>query len=123
MQSFRQFLEMKDDPCWDGYEMIGKKKKGGKEVPNCVKKESLEEGADAYFKVGVNTNHSDAKKMHAKLMKMLSDGAGKETETLAKNLKDATNAVERNYGDRKTVTKYGQAVSLAKDHLESKGVK
>jgi len=27
------------DPCWKGYEMIGMKKKGGKEVPNCVKKE------------------------------------------------------------------------------------
>jgi hypothetical protein len=32
------------DPCWEGYEMIGKKKKNGKEVPNCVptKKASLE---------------------------------------------------------------------------------
>jgi hypothetical protein len=27
-----------EDPCWDGYEMIGKKKKDGKEVPNCVPK-------------------------------------------------------------------------------------
>ena len=24
------------DPCWSGYEMIGKKKKNGHEVPNCV---------------------------------------------------------------------------------------
>lgn len=32
--------KMKDeDPCWDGYEMIGKKKKNGREVPNCVRKE------------------------------------------------------------------------------------
>jgi hypothetical protein len=28
-----------EDPCWKGYEMIGKKNKGGKEVPNCVPKE------------------------------------------------------------------------------------
>jgi hypothetical protein len=28
--------KMKNDPCWSGYEMIGKKKKGGREVPNCV---------------------------------------------------------------------------------------
>jgi hypothetical protein len=27
-----------EDPCWDGYEMVGKKKKDGKEVPNCVPK-------------------------------------------------------------------------------------
>jgi hypothetical protein len=29
----------KKDPCWSGYEMVGMKKKGGKEVPNCVPKE------------------------------------------------------------------------------------
>ena len=28
--------------CWDGYEAKGTKKKGGKEVPNCVKKEEAE---------------------------------------------------------------------------------
>jgi LysM repeat protein len=32
----QQVSEMKDDPCWKGYEMIGKKKKNGKKVPNCV---------------------------------------------------------------------------------------
>ena len=26
----------KADPCWDGYEQVGTKKKGGKTVPNCV---------------------------------------------------------------------------------------
>lgn len=26
----------KDDPCWDGYEQVGMKEKGGREVPNCV---------------------------------------------------------------------------------------
>ena len=29
------------DTCWDGYEAKGTKKKGGKLVPNCVKKESF----------------------------------------------------------------------------------
>ena len=29
----------KKDPCWKGYEMVGKKMKGGREVPNCVPKE------------------------------------------------------------------------------------
>ena len=27
-----------EDPCWSGYQMVGTKKKGGKEVPNCVPK-------------------------------------------------------------------------------------
>jgi hypothetical protein len=32
-----EFAEkMKDDPCWKNYEMVGKKKKGGRTVPNCV---------------------------------------------------------------------------------------
>jgi len=26
----------KKGPCWEGYEMIGMKKKGGRKVPNCV---------------------------------------------------------------------------------------
>ena len=26
----------KQDPCWEGYEKEGMKKKGGKLVPNCV---------------------------------------------------------------------------------------
>lgn len=37
--------KMKDtDPCWTGYEMIGTKKKNGKEVPNCVP--SVKEGIE-----------------------------------------------------------------------------
>ena len=30
--------------CWDGYKASGTKNKGGKEVPNCVKEEEVEEG-------------------------------------------------------------------------------
>lgn len=29
-------LNETSNPCWKGYEMVGTKKKGGKEVPNCV---------------------------------------------------------------------------------------
>lgn len=35
-----------EDPCWKGYEMVGTKKKGGKEVPNCVPKEETEFNED-----------------------------------------------------------------------------
>ncbi len=34
------------DPCWKGYEQIGMKDKGGKEVPNCVPKKS-----SSYFSI------------------------------------------------------------------------
>lgn len=41
MKKFTAFIDearrMKGkDPCWDGYHMVGTKKKNGKEVPNCV---------------------------------------------------------------------------------------
>lgn len=39
-----------EDPCWDNYEMVGTKKKNGREVPNCVPKNEeveLEEGSMA----------------------------------------------------------------------------
>ena len=32
-----------DDPCWGGYVQLGTKKKNGKEVPNCVPMESVNE--------------------------------------------------------------------------------
>ena len=40
IKNFKNIKEEKkmkgEDPCWKGYEMVGKKKKNGKEVPNCV---------------------------------------------------------------------------------------
>ena len=36
----------KDNPCWKGYKPVGTKKKGGKTVPNCVPKESIEDDSD-----------------------------------------------------------------------------
>ena len=31
-----KLTEEDNNPCWDGYEMIGMKEKNGQEVPNCV---------------------------------------------------------------------------------------
>lgn len=39
----------KDNPCWKGYHPVGTKKKGGKTVPNCVPKESVEEEYNAEY--------------------------------------------------------------------------
>ena len=42
----REEKKMKgSDPCWKGYQMVGTKKKGGREVPNCVPEETqIQEG-------------------------------------------------------------------------------
>jgi len=37
------------DTCWDGYKAKGTKKKNGKEVPNCVKEDELEEAKKGLY--------------------------------------------------------------------------
>lgn len=36
LEEAKKKITKKEDPCWSGYHMVGTKKKGGKEVPNCV---------------------------------------------------------------------------------------
>ena len=36
----KKFKVFEKDPCWDGYQQIGMKKKGGKKVPNCIPEEA-----------------------------------------------------------------------------------
>jgi hypothetical protein len=36
LEEAKKKISAGDDPCWKGYKMVGTKKKGGKEVPNCV---------------------------------------------------------------------------------------
>ena len=38
IKDYFALAEAKKDPCWKNYKQIGMKKKGGKEVPNCVPK-------------------------------------------------------------------------------------
>ena len=45
-----------ENPCWKGYKQVGKKKKGGKEVPNCVpvKEENIDEAVRLQAQTGNN---------------------------------------------------------------------
>lgn len=45
MIGFREFVETKEDPCWDGYQQYGMKDKNGKKVPNCIPKEEYKSDA------------------------------------------------------------------------------
>ena len=61
-----------DDPCWKGYEMVGMKKKDGKEVPNCVpKNESVTEAKFGYKDSTASyiKNHKDEYKVAEKMNK------------------------------------------------------
>jgi len=43
-------LKEMENPCWKGYEMVGTKKKDGKEVPNCVPvKEDIDSDDDVNY--------------------------------------------------------------------------
>ena len=56
-----------DDPCWKGYEMVGTKKKGGKEVPNCVPVKEEKEDDDDDVTSGSTTLEKLAKKHNVHL--------------------------------------------------------
>ena len=53
MKSFSSFAKDKtkkeDGPCWKSHKQVGMKKKGGKLVPNCVPKESIDLGFSAFL--------------------------------------------------------------------------
>ena len=51
MITFKAYLEeVKKDPCWSGYQMIGMKNKNGKKVPNCVPVKEDEDLDEATYK-------------------------------------------------------------------------
>lgn len=39
----QEIFERRDDPCWKGYRQLGMKKKNGKDVPNCIPEEEVDE--------------------------------------------------------------------------------
>lgn len=43
-----------EDPCWEGYEMVGWKNKNGKRVPNCVPRNRTKKSADDRFEIVEN---------------------------------------------------------------------
>jgi len=58
----KSFIDIYSEDCWDGYKQVGMKKKGGKDVPNCVPEENGagDEGTDKLKKKYVkDTPHMD----------------------------------------------------------------
>ena len=61
MEHVEEFVEAKgldksaDDQCWDDYVQLGMKKKGKKEVPNCVPKESIDASKPSNREHGTST--------------------------------------------------------------------
>lgn len=101
-----------EDPCWEGYEMVGWKMKNGKKVPNCVPKESLarEENLESYAdypdsvknnaKRGIRKNERGGNKCGTQTGKVraqqLADGEAISVETI-KRMYSFLSRHERNY--------------------------
>lgn len=52
-------LKDADDPCEDGYVMVGTKMKDGKKVPNCVPEDSVNASADELIDLGEEINEEE----------------------------------------------------------------
>lgn len=100
---------MKNDPCWKNYEMIGKKKKNGRTVPNCVKKESfsfaewlaLEEDEKPYDGYDPDKNHPEGG-LKPSYAKKLGIHAGIETKREAERSGGVDNMSEKTKARRKS---------------------
>jgi hypothetical protein len=131
-EAFEMFLlgeVSESDPCWDDYEMVGMKKKNGKEVPNCVPKEEVEEKPhkkrfhrllddnnkpliDRRFKIyrkSENARIESFGEEALELMNMVEEyGAGFEgTDELAKKYRSDTPGQKENYYDGDIPSDYG----------------
>ena len=51
-----EYINEAQGPCWKGYEQIGMKKKGGKQVPNCV---PVSEEYDEIFQDNIDGSRND----------------------------------------------------------------
>ena len=98
------------DPCWDGYEMVGTKKKNGKEVPNCVPKNEEVEIYEA--KVGDTVSfHHELKAAPGTKMKKSGTVEKIENDTVHVKVKDR-------YGVKRHQVKMSDIV---KEEVESLG--
>jgi hypothetical protein len=97
-----------EDPCWKGYEMVGTKKKGGKEVPNCVPEET-EVKSEAYNKDAVDKaikssrqkiGGREAKMIHA-LLKGRNNQASKNAEDTKKTFPNVKHLTKDGHPDWK----------------------
>jgi hypothetical protein len=101
------------DPCWKDYKQVGMKKKGGKQVPNCVPKESINESSNF-----IDTVKSTASGVADKVGDTLANALPKEyrpfdNDTAAKNQQSMK--VVKNEGN----AEYDDEAGMADNNLET----
>lgn len=99
-------LVNEEDPCWKGYTQVGMKKKGGREVPNCVPSKGVPK-AKGY-------------KEELELDERALDTAEKgEKERLVKGMKKSAADFKKRYGERAKSVMYATATKKAKEHMDT----
>lgn len=104
MSDMRKWLnavtEKNDDPCWKGYRQLGMKKKGGKEVPNCIPEDveevTLEEAEEIFGDLDESLTEAEYQGRNVELNKPMR-GDVKKFKVYVKNEKG--NVVKVNFGD------------------------
>ena len=103
-----------EDPCWKNYKQVGMKDKDGREVPNCVPKESAEDHLDEKGP-GLWANiHAKRKRIKAgsgeRMRKPGSKGA--PTDDDIKSIQASEKNESSNYGDLDEAKYQGREVTL-----------
>lgn len=99
---YSQQVQEDNDPCWKGYRQLGMKKKGGKEVPNCIPEDvteiTLDEAEEIFGELAEDENLTEAEYQGrtVKLNKPMR-GDVKKFKVYVKNEKG--NVVKVNFGD------------------------
>lgn len=100
-------LVNEEDPCWKGYTQVGMKKKGGREVPNCVPSKGVPK-AKGY------------KKEELELDERALDTAEKsERERLVTGMKKSAAGFKARYGKRAKSVMYATATARAKENMDT----
>jgi hypothetical protein len=117
--------ELKNDPCWKGYEMVGMKDKNGKSVPNCVPIKENEESNNYMFWQNLKTiNHatSELLKMDVnKLDMLLADGHGwalDHVSTSADDIEEVYHFVESNINESRKDSEDEHTIKTDEELLE-----
>jgi hypothetical protein len=102
MGQFSEAGKMKgggDDPCWKGYKMVGHKKKGGKEVPNCVP-ESDDDTIDVKMTPDGGIEKADNTEQKTPLGEFILSYFDRETGEFPKGETAVLTMVEKDYGEQ-----------------------
>jgi hypothetical protein len=86
MLSFKEYIKEASDPCWTGYKQIGMKKKRGREVPNCVPEEAVDEATYQGKEVALNKPTAGDVKKSKVYVDLDGDGVAKKVNFGDKNM-------------------------------------